>query len=125
MAVVRMTTQAAISMPPSRHVKNLIKAGIAPNLCADAPGKYLRGIPDILKSNVKRREAKTHQVWRAEIADDTAFDHRLHDRITLVEGYSDLAAAQRWLAGCHDVKARQQRSHARHEKLRESETLLS
>src|ERR1700730_7784955 len=124
MAVVRLTTQAAI-LPPSGHVKNLVKAGIAPDLCADAPGKYVGGIPDVLKSNVKWREAKTHQVWRAEIADDTAFDHRLHDCITLVEGYSDLAAAQRRLAGCHDIKVRQKRGNARHEKLREGETFLS
>ena len=94
MAVVRLTRKP-LFWCPSGNVKNLIKAGIAPHFCIDAPRKYLGGIPDILKSNVKWREAEAHEVGRAEIADDPAFDHRLHDRITLVEGYSDLAPAQR------------------------------
>src|SRR5260370_11245055 len=79
---------------PSGNGKNLVKAEIAPDLCADAPGKYLGCIPDVLKSYVKWREAVAHKVRRAESSYDTAFDHRLHVRITLYEGYSALSAAQ-------------------------------
>ena len=71
-----------------------IEAKIAPYLRIYAAGEYIGGIPDVLKSNVKRCEAKTHDIGRPEIADNAAFDHSLHDRITLFEGYSDLAAAQ-------------------------------
>src|SRR6266568_8107629 len=78
----------------SGYIQITIEAGIAPNLRVYAHGEYIGGIPDILKANVKRREAKAHDVGRPKVADHTALDHRLHHRITLVEGYPDLAAAQ-------------------------------
>src|SRR5580693_7843180 len=71
------------------------------------------------------RETKAHEVRGPEVADNAAFDHRLHHRITPVEGYPDLAAPQRRLARRDDVEARQKRGDARDEQFRECETLLS
>src|SRR5580693_3205945 len=70
------------------------------------------------------RETKAHEVRGPEVADNAAFDHRLHHRITLIEGYPDLAAAQRRLARRDDIEARQKRGDARNEQFRERETLL-
>src|SRR5258708_6243857 len=102
-----------------------IKAGITPNLRVNALGEWFGGIPNIREANIKWREAKAHKVRGPEIADHAALDHRLDHRIALIEGYPDLAAAQRGLARGHDVKIRQQRTDARHEQLREREALLS
>src|SRR6267142_5504092 len=88
----------------SGYIQVAIEAGITPDLCVDAPGEYIGGIPDILKPNVERCETKAHDVGCPEIADNTTLDHRLHHRITLVKGYPDLAAAQRWFIGCHDIE---------------------
>src|SRR6266480_195699 len=101
-----------------------VKAGITPDLCADALGEYVGSIPDICESKVKRSEAEAHDVRRPKIADDAALDHCLHNRIALVEGDRYLAAAQRRLARGHDIHVRQQRGDAGDEKLGKRETLL-
>ncbi len=56
----------------SGYAKLPSKAGILPDLRVDALGEYFGGVPGILKSDVKRREAKAHQVGSAEIADQAA-----------------------------------------------------
>src|SRR6266576_4543109 len=107
----RRDSFSAAASHRSGDIQITIEAGIAPDLRGYAAGEYIGGIPDILKANVKRREAKAHDVGRPKVADHTALDHRLHHRITLVEGYPDLAATQCCLAGCHNIKARQKRGN--------------
>src|SRR5258708_27342914 len=99
MAVVRL----AHILTASGDFKLPVVARIAPDLRVDALGEYLGGIPNISESNIERRKAKPHQVRRPEIADHAALDHRLNHRKSLVEGYPNLAAAQRCFARCHDV----------------------
>jgi hypothetical protein len=61
-------------VPASGYVQVAIEAGITPDLCVYAPGEYIGGIPDILKSNVKRCETKAHDVRRPEIADNATLE---------------------------------------------------
>ncbi len=93
MAVVRLARKS-LFRTASGYVKTPIKADVAPHFCVDATGEHFGSIPDILKSHIKWRESETHEVGRPEIAYHTAFDHRLDDRIALIEGYPNLATAQ-------------------------------
>ena len=58
------------------------------------------GIPDIDEARIQRGEAKTQDIGRPEISDDSPADQRLHDLVAMRrvrEG--DLAAALRRVAG--------------------------
>lgn len=54
--------------------------------------KHLDGVPYVNIAQIKRREAKAHDVWLAKIADDAARDQSLDCAKTIGIGVRNLAA---------------------------------
>src|SRR4051794_26061776 len=77
----------------------LLKASLVPFSRGEDVSQDLRGAQDLGMAIVERSETEAHEVGRAEVADHSAGNQRLHHGIALRMSEDDVAAPQERVAG--------------------------